>query len=431
MKINIDLSDPQLYSDIYMDVLKDKNRYILLYGGRDSAKSYTAAQKIVLDILSEQYYKCVCLRKIFADIKDSQFETIWSIIENYDLGRYFKYTKSPLEITCLLNGNKILARGLDRPAKLKSIKDPSVVWLEEADEVKLEDFIKSDTSIRASDKNVLLQFIMTFNSEQEESWLNDYFFPPKNQYEREDGNFNYVNSIKPNTTILHTTYKDNQFCPIERGDKYEQLKEIAALDENWYRVYCLGLWGNALKGLVFPDVVYQNLFPERDNCKLFGYAIDFGFTNDPSTIIKCALAHGELWFQELTYKTGLVNTGRTNSIESELKKHQVLMTDQIIADSAEPKSIEEIKRTGFNIKGVTKYKGSIESSISEMRKYKINIVGSPNLKKELKSYKYKDDKEGKATNVPIDAWNHAIDSCRYFIIEKIMNRPKQLKVFSA
>jgi phage terminase large subunit len=431
IEIEIDLSSKDLYSDLYIPIISDRNRYILLYGSRDSAKSYTAAQKIVKNLLEEKYCKVVCLRKIFADIKDSQFETLWAIIENYGLDQYFKYIKSPLEITCLLNGNKILARGLDKPAKLKSIKDPTIVWAEEADEIGLEDFIKSDTSIRSSYSNVLLQFILTFNPEREESWINDYFFPPKVTYEKEDGDFNYVKSIVDNTTILHTTYKDNEFCPIERGKKYEALKNISGLDDNWYKVYCNGLWGNALKGLVFPNINYKNTFPDRENCKLFGYGVDFGFTNDPSTIIKCALAHGELWFEELTYKTGLVNTGRTNSIEAELKKHDINPMDEIIADSAEPKSIEEIKRTGYNIKGVTKLKGSIESSISEMKKYPINIIGSPNLKKEFRSYKYKEDKEGNSTNTPIDAWNHGIDSCRYFVIEKLMNRKQEFKVFVA
>jgi phage terminase large subunit len=431
MKIDLDISNHELYSKKFIPIITNRDRYLILYGSRDSAKSYTIGQKIIFDILNEPYYKLVCLRKIFADIKDSQFETIWSIIESYGIETLFKYTKSPLEIRCLVNRNKILARGLDKAAKLKSIKDPTCIWGEEADEINLNDFIKSDTSIRASSRTALLQFMLTFNPEKEESWINDYFFPAKTTYEKEDGNFDYVKSLRDSTTIFHTTWKDNEFCPVERGEKYEHLKDISGLDENWYKVYCLGLWGNALKGLVFPNINYKSEFPSREDCKLFGYGQDFGFTNDPTAIIKCALAHGELWFQELTYKTGLVNTGKTNSIEAEYIKHGINFTDEIIADSAEPKSIEEIKRTGYNIKGVVKLNGSVESSISAMKKYVINIIGSPNIKKEFKSYKYKLDKEGNTTNIPIDAWNHGIDGARYWVIDKIMNIKKEFKVFVA
>jgi len=401
-------------SKYYAPILKSDHRYIIMYGGRSSGKSYTACLKTVLRMRSDKYFKGVVLRKIFADIKDSVFEQIWDIIQQYNWQDEFHYTKSPLQIRHK-NNNVLLARGLDKPAKLKSIANPNYIHIEEADEIKFEDFIKSDTSIRHSDPSVVQQMILTFNPESEDGWINDYFFPAKLSYEKSDGSHTYINSRMKNTVILHTTYKHNDFCSEGNIDTINRLKNLGE-DSNYYMVYCLGLWGNALKGLVFEDINYADEMPAKEHWKKSGYGLDFGFTNDPTAIVHCVLAHGELYFQEKTYKTGLVNKGEY-SICQELNKNGI-EKEPIVADSAEPKSIAEISREGFNIKGVKKGKDSVEAGINLMKQYKINIVGaSPNLKKELRSYKYqeaKDNTQSELTNKPIDAWNHAIDAARYW-----------------
>lgn len=416
-------------SKYYIPVLKSRHRYIVLWGGRSSAKSDTAAQKMVLGCRSEPNFKGVCLRKIYADIKDSQFETMWSVIERYGWEDEFKYTKSPLEITHLPSGRKILARGLDKPAKLKSISNPTVVWAEECDEIAFEDFIKSDTSIRHPDPNTLLQFILTFNPESEDGWIDQYFFPPKHSYEKEDGSHTYVKSVIPNTLMLHTTYKHNDFCSPGNIEVIKRLERLGK-DSNYYRVYVLGLWGNALRGLVFEDVEFKDDFPPRDSWKKHGFGIDFGFTNHPSAVIECVLAHGNLYFKEHVYKTGLVNTGR-DSICSHMEDCGLSKHDSYIADSAEPKSIAEIKKEGWNIKAVKKGAGSIEAGITLMKKYPMYIVGgSPNLKKERKAYKYheaRNDADTEFTNKPIDAFNHGWDAARYWCWYNL-NKPAAAKI---
>ena len=417
------MADVDLSSKYYIPFINSDHRYCVLYGGRSSAKSYMACLKTVIRMKTDRYFKGVVLRKVFADVKDSVFEQIWAIIEQYEWEDEFHYTKSPLQITHNLSGNILLARGLDRPAKLKSITNPNYVHIEEADEIGFEDFIKSDTSIRHPDPNVVQQVVLSFNPESEEGWINDYFFPPKHSYEKDDGSHTYIKSIVPNTLLLHTTYEHNDFCSPGNIDVIKRLERLGK-ESNYYRVYVLGLWGNALKGLVFEDVNYCDEFPNVEDCKKIGTGLDFGFTNDPTAILKCALAHGELWFQELTYKTGLVNVDLENptmSICGELKKHEINNT--IIADSAEPKSITEIRRQGYDIIGVKKGKDSIEAGITIMKQYTINIVGaSPNLRKETKSYKYQEAKPGmqvEFTNKPIDAWNHALDAARYWCMSNL------------
>lgn len=421
--ISVDLSDPQLYNPVFVPLFEDRSRYIVLYGGRDSAKSHTAAQIAIHRLLSEPYYKLVLLRKVYADIKDSQFQTLIDIIQDWGLESLFTWTVSPLSIKCA-NGNSVIARGLDRPAKLKSVRDPSAVWIEEGDEIGLQDFIKTDTSIRHGNELTLLQMIITFNPESEEGWIYDQFFPPKSDYETPDGRFHWVKSTRHNAKILHTTYRDNRFCSAQRGELYESLKHQLGDSDNWYRVYCLGLWGNALHGLVFPNVAYRDKFPERSECKLHGFGLDFGFTNDPTAIVECAIAHGELWLRERCYKTGLVNVHNPKapehmSIEGELKKIKPGAT-AIIADNAEPKSIAEIRRRGYMVSATSKGKGSVEASLNAMKRYRINVVGSPNLRKEMRCYSYADNNDGNPTNKPIDAWNHAIDASRYWFMRFVM-----------
>ena len=398
-------------SKYYTKVLISRHRYIVMFGGRSSAKSDTAAQKMVIGCKTEINFKGVCLRKIFADIKDSQFDTMWSVIERYKWQDEFKYTKSPLELTHLPTGRKILARGLDKPAKLKSINNPTMVWIEEADEIGLEDFIKSDTSVRHPDSRTLLQVILSFNPESEDGWINDYFFPTKMTYEKDDGSHTFIKSTVPNTLCLHTTFEHNDFCSEGNIDVIKRLEKLGK-ESNYYRVYVLGLWGNALKGLVFDEYTNVDTFPDRADCKKFGYGLDFGFTNDPTAVVRCALAHGELYFEEVCYKVGLINRSNDNEIEDNISdrlKAANVDSNQIVADSAEPKSIRELALDQWNIKGVKKGKDSIEAGIALIKQYKLNIVGaSPNIRKEFKSYKYQEAKDGSQNeflNKPIDDWN--------------------------
>ena len=242
MKIN--LNDKRLFNKVYIPLLRDKNRYLLLYGGRDSAKSYFAAQKVLIDTMSKPYSRYILLRKIYADIKDSQFQTIKDIISNYGLMDYFNITENPLKITFKPNGNYILSRGLDKDYKMKSIKDPTGIWYEEMNEIAFTDFLKSTSSLRGG----VIQEIATFNPEMEDSWITNYFFPPKESFEREDGNFLKVDSIRKDTTILHTTYKANQFVTEQSIELLESFKKV---DYHYYRIYTLGLWGGALEGLIF------------------------------------------------------------------------------------------------------------------------------------------------------------------------------------
>jgi len=272
--INLDIRNPDLYANKYFQqIISNRDRYLLLYGGRDGAKSYSVAQKIVSDIWNEKYCKAVLVRQRHVDIKDSQYQTILDVIAQWGLNDYFDAIKSPLEIRCS-NGNMIIARGLDNPKKMKSIKDPSIIWAEEADEISLEAFRDIDLSIRCPGKS-LEQFIMTFNPSDEDIWLNNYFFPGRHTYERDDGKFHWIKPLKKSTTILHTTYLENKYCSKDRKKHHTDLKYI---DAKYYKMALLGLWGSIDESIIFPEINYVDEFPSFEERKKYGIGMDFGFS---------------------------------------------------------------------------------------------------------------------------------------------------------
>jgi phage terminase large subunit len=216
--------------------------------------------------------------------------------------------------------------------------------------------------------------------------------------------------------FLVINYMDNEACPESALNFINKAKEKAATSDywaNWYKVYGLGEIGS-LQGSIFEFNQVDNI---PLNAEFISYGLDWGFTNDPTSLIEVYRYNGELYINELIYSTGLTNSDI-------LKKFSELKVDKnksIVADSAEPKSIEDIYRGGYtSIRGANKGKDSVINSIDTLKQFKLNITkASTNLIKELRSYVWERDKEGKTTNNPIDYNNHAIDALRYVALNKI------------
>lgn len=183
---------------------------------------------------------------------------------------------------------------------------------------------------------------------------------------------------------------------------------------NWWKVYGLGQVGT-LEGVVFGQFNNCDSFPI--DCEWMGYGMDFGYTNDPTTLIKIGLKKGEIFIEQKLYRTGLTNS----DLIKELKQFNI-GTSEIIADSADPKSIEELRRAAFNIRGALKGADSIVNGIDMMKRYAFNIVStSLETIKEWRTYSWKKDAAtNKWLNEPVDQNNHAIDAIRYFMQYKIM-----------
>jgi phage terminase large subunit len=212
--------------------------------------------------------------------------------------------------------------------------------------------------------------------------------------------------------FLTINYTDNEACPESALNFILKAKEKAeqgnAFWQNWYKVYGLGEIGN-LEGVIFNN--WQQIDKIPTDAKLIGIGCDFGYTNDPTALIEVYTYNGRRYVNELVYRSGMLNS----DIAKILPRNVITY-----ADSSEPKSIDEIKRYGIMIKGVTKGKDSIKYGIDVMQQQEYFVTSqSENLIKELRSYSWDKDKEGKKLNRPIEYFNHAIDALRYHEMEAL------------
>lgn len=215
--------------------------------------------------------------------------------------------------------------------------------------------------------------------------------------------------------LLILTYKDNEALPstiVEEIEKAKVKAETSSYWANWWKVYGLGQVGS-LQGVVFEN--WQEIDAVPKEAKLLGYGMDFGFTNDPTTLTAIYQYDGQYVLDELIYQTGLTNADINNLMRSK----QVDKTKSVYADSAEPKTIRELNNFGWRVKASEKGRDSILFGINKMQQEKFLVTKrSTNLIKELRSYVWDKDREGNTTNKPIDAFNHGIDGVRYYFTTK-------------
>jgi phage terminase large subunit len=215
---------------------------------------------------------------------------------------------------------------------------------------------------------------------------------------------------KPGVELIVSDHRHNPFLSDQMRDKIEALKGV---DIELWKVYARGLTGK-ITGLVFSNWYVCEAIPP--DARLIALGLDFGFTNDETGCLEVYLQNGELWANELIYETGLTNT----DISTRLKNLGINFNTEIVADSAEPKSIEELKRLGWRITAAKKGPDSIKNSIDILKRYKINVTrNSVKLRNELNRYKWRTDASGKTINEPVDACNHLIDPLRYVALNKL------------
>ena len=215
---------------------------------------------------------------------------------------------------------------------------------------------------------------------------------------------------------IHSTYLDAKSVLELTPEGRNTIQKIEARknrDPNWWRVYGLGLVGK-LEGLVHPKFEIIDEMPPDDELDSVFYGLDFGFSNHPTAFVKCGLKGLAFYSKQLIYSTGLTNQDIGREFERlGIKKHY----DEIYADDAEPKSIEEIYQMNYNIKRAEK--GLIQTRIQLVNQYDQYITkDSVDLIKEIRNYRYIEDKNGKLTNKPIDDWNHGLDGRGYALIGK-------------
>jgi phage terminase large subunit len=210
--------------------------------------------------------------------------------------------------------------------------------------------------------------------------------------------------------LIISDHRHNPFISEKTRCMLESLKET---DRERWRVYARGLTGK-ISGLVFDNWHICEQIP--NDAKLIACGLDFGFTNDETACLVVYKQNGELWVEEVLYETGLTNA----DISARLKEAEISKRTEIIADCAEPKSIEELRRLGWYVVPAKKGADSVVNSIDILKRYRLNITrGSINLRSELERYKWKIDHSGRSLNIPTDRWNHLIDPLRYVALNKL------------
>ena len=384
-----------IFNDTFFPLLEDNEHdVILLVGGGASGKSYFSFQRAVIRAIQDKR-KYLVVRKSATDLRRSCWVDLQNTIKQFKITGLCKINMTNMTIE-LPNGSSFLCMGIDDFEKVKSIPDITDCIIEEASEITFDDFSQLKMRLRGKG-NLRNQIVLMTNPISKVNWIYKHFF--------ENG------CKEPNCLINRSTYKDNKFV---NETTVRALESYKTTNPMFYRVYCLGEFGSISKQ-VFTNYHSEEL--DIDALRKQGLqhlvGLDFGFVNDPTAIIDCLLdePHKRIYVLREFYKTGLLNSDIANQLQL-----MGLSKSLIIADSAEQKSIEEIKRAGISrIKPSIKGKGSVLQGIQKLQQYELVVDSSCfNLLEELENYSWKKDKaSGEYINEPIDEYNHAIDALRY------------------
>ena len=402
----------------YDEFWRFKGRYRVCKGSRASKKSKTTALWYASWLNKKGFEKSnlIVFRKTYRTIKDSCFTDLKWALDRLGLIDEWNITLSPLEMTRKKTGQKILFRGLDDPLKVTSITVETGVlcwaWLEEAYEIMKEsDFDVLDESIRGECPPPLFkQWTITFNPWNERHWLKKRFF----------------DNPDAETLAITTNYMCNEWLDAADIRVFEDMRKR---NPRRYAVAGLGGWGIA-DGLVYENWKEQAFDHKseqfrKEHPELFSaFGLDFGYTNDPSTLF-CGLLDlkkKQLFVFDEMYEKGLSNKRIAAKITE-----MGLAKERITADSAEPKSIDELKGMGLHVRGAAKGKDSIQNGIQWIQDLEIIIhPRCVNFLTEISNYTWDTDKFGAKLNVPIDDFNHLMDAMRYALEQYIKNNKPKL-----
>lgn len=367
-----------------------KKKIVINRGGTRSSKTYSIAQIKALWLMTGECGKDKFINKgVWSTVRKHQttlektvvrdFEEILQNNDWYNLVDHNKTKK-----TYKFEGRMVEFFGADDQQKLRGAKR-NILYCNEANELEYKNEFYQ-LLFRTSDK-----IFIDFNPDDEDVWINTEL-EQRRTLEKGD------------VETIVSTYKDNTFLPTSLVDEIEYLEKT---DPQFWKIYGLGEYGN-ITGLIFENRTIIDSIP--DNAKLVCYGLDFGFTNDPTACTAIYKHDNNIYLDEVIYDYGLTNS----DIANRLKELNIDKFLEVVCDSAEPKSIEELYRLGINAIPAKKGNDSVRNGIDILKRYNIHITRrSTNVIKEFKKYKWAVDKNGNSLNKPIDMFNHSIDGIRY------------------
>jgi phage terminase large subunit len=363
--------------------LKSDKKVKVFYGGAGSGKSEAIAQFFALNFVTQDNIKLLVMRKTRPSLKMTCYPLIKKYLDIFGVA----YNENKTDMVLSFKNNLMFFSPLDDVEKIKSF-EAKYVWIEEATETRREDFTQLTMRLdRTSNDGVI---ILSFNPVDQYHWcITDL-----------------VQGNRPDALIHHSTYKDNPFL----ADGFRNtLEDLINRDENFYRIYTLGEPG-VLKNIVFDkyEITPFEQWPQavrerKPDC----YGLDFGWV-DPMALVAVWMHEGRLYWKEIIYQTNLT----TDQLIALMKEKEIDKTTPIESDSAEPGQIQELCNAGFNARATKKE--TITGGIDYIKSHGLTISSdSTNLIKEIRAYKFKEDKDGRVFDEPVDFMNHALDSGRY------------------
>jgi len=369
---------------VKIDEAKKNNRYIFLRGSSRSGKSVAAVQTLIIEALTRPNISITIARATQVSIKNTILIDFKDILEQMDIFHLGTLNKVDLTYT-FQNGSIIRFIGLDdTTGKLRGLKS-TIAMVDEVNTIDRNSFVQLD--IRCEE-----YLISAYNPEVEEDWWG----------------FDYEN--RKNATLIISTFKENPFLEDNIRQSIMDLKDT---DYDLYLIYAEGKIVPPREKIYVQPEVYNE---EPKGVKATYYGLDWGFGSDPCGVVKVqVVGDKDLYVEQVIYEQGLTN----EDLVYLLRENGIDRNVEIVADSSEPKSIEQLKRAGFRIRGVKKGDGSVLFGIQLLRTYKIFIKEtSTDLITEFRNYKFKRDRSGRLTNVP-QGEDHLLDSLRYCVMEFI------------
>lgn len=403
---------PDVVGKGYATFWKFKGRYRVVKGSRASKKSKTTALWFIYNMMKYPAANLLVIRKTFRTLKDSCFTELRWAVKRLHVEHLWSFRTSPLEAEYMPTGQKIYFRGLDDPLKVTSVTVETGslcwMWIEEAFEVMNEDdFNILDESIRGEVHDGLFkQITLTFNPWNEHHWIKKRFF----------------DATDPDILAMTTNYMCNEWLDASDRKVFEDMK---VRNPRRYAVAGLGDWG-IVDGLIYENWKEEEfdfrsdefLREHQDLTSVFG--LDFGYTNDPSALF-CGLI--DLQKKQLFVFDEMYEKGLSNRRISEEITRMGYAKEHVTADSAEPKSIDELKWLGLKVKPAKKGKDSIMNGIQWIQDLEIIIhPRCVNFLTEISNYTWAEDKFGTKLNAPIDDFNHLMDAMRYALEKYIAEK---------
>jgi len=387
---------------VYLKNINSTKKIKINRGGTRSTKSYSICQLIVVWLLTgrignrfDERGIFSIVRKFLPSLRSSALRDFTEILEETGMFHMVQNNKSNLEFKY---GNRIVEFfSVDKETKLRGRKRDHL-FVDEANEINK---IEWQQLLFRTTGDIYLALNPSEPTHFIKTELEDL-----RQHEQGD------------VDVIVSSYKDNPFIEESLIKEIELLEKT---DPSLWRVYGNGEWG-AIEGLIF------NNFKPCDQVlgEVIGYGLDFGYTIDPTALVEVRKNEGELFVNTLIYERGLTN----QDISIKMKELGVNIFKPIIADSAEPKSIEELYRDGWrNIAGAKKGRDSIRNGIDILKRYNVNYLAGDIISKEIMTYKFRQDKNGGLQEEPVDFNNHSLDALRYFALNELQISNKGLYSF--